>query len=87
MGGVNEASGGCTGQRRAEQCVCAEAASQSVSQSDGVSTERVSRGDDGLLLDGRISRLIGEHDGQMGPPVSPFLISTALGTERHYQKS
>lgn len=56
---------------------------QSVSQHGH--TQSVSHGDDGLLLDSRVSRLIGEHDSQVGPPVSPLFACTALGTERHHQ--
>lgn len=50
-------------------------------------TECVPHGDDGLLLDGRVSRLVGEHDGQMGPPVGQLFISTALDTDTHCQNS
>lgn len=44
-------------------------------------TQSVSHGDHGLLLHLGDSGLVGEHSGQVGPPVSILVIYAALGTE------
>lgn len=44
-------------------------------------TQRVSHGHHGLLLQLRVCSLVGEHRGQVGPPVSILVVSAALGAE------
>lgn len=77
---MQEAFGGYT-MKNYQLLFSAETTLNNLSVSLSVGTQSIAHGDDGLLLDMRDSGLVGEHHGQMGPPVSPFLISTALRAE------